>query len=73
MKMILIFFFLSLEAFALETENYSTRDIELTDSSSKTNEDRAEENRLGINEKNSELRFHNCYEVTKKIASRFKL
>jgi hypothetical protein len=72
MKMLLIFLSLSLNAFSLETDNYLTWGTELKDSSEKINLYLKKEINKALSEINSGSKPLTCFEVTSKIALKFR-
>jgi hypothetical protein len=72
MKKILLTILFSANVFALETDNYLAWEIELEDSSQKINQYLEEQIQIGLSEANAKKDFQSCFDVTKKIASRFK-
>ena len=72
MKMLLLLLTLSINAFSLETDNYLTWDLELRDSSEKINLYLKNEINIALNQVNSGSKTLSCFEVTSKIASRFR-
>ncbi len=72
MRMLLILLTLSLNAFSLETDNYLTWNLELEDSSEKINHYLEKEINKALSEINSKSKPLTCFEVTSKIAMRFK-
>lgn len=70
--MLLLLLTLSINAFSLETDNYLTWDIELKNSSEKINLYLKNEINIALNQVNSGSKTLSCFEVTSKIANRFR-